>query len=364
MSLLRELLIKAVSVGASDLHLKVNQPAMFRVHSDLMVGDEELLTPDVLHDLVEDILPPHVRAHYEQRHEVDFSMEEVEVGRFRVNIFLSHGTPAVAMRHVKTHIPSFEELHLPPQMNDIALFPRGIIIASGTTGSGKSTTLAALLQCINNNLKRRIITIEDPIEYVFIDDKSIISQREVGLDTVSFHSALKHILRQDPDIIMIGEMRDAESFSAALTASETGHLVFSTVHTDTAAQTTSRVLNFFPSAERDQVRLNLAANIRAVICQRLIPAAQGGGVVPAVEIMINTPIVRKLIEKDQLEKLHAAIETGGDDGMQTFNQSIYQLIKNGMITEEEGMPRATNREALRMNLRGIFLDEARRILDS
>ena len=363
MSLLRELLIQAVSLGASDVHLKANQPAIFRIHSELVNGSSEILTLDALTQMVEDIIPPHARHQYDQRHEVDFSLEEVDVGRFRVNVFLSHGVPTVAMRHVKTRIPSFDELHLPKILNEIAMYPRGIIIASGTTGSGKSTTLAAMIQKINTTVKRRIITVEDPIEYIFVDDKSVISQREVGLDTATFHSALKHVLRQDPDVIMIGEMRDAESFTAALAASETGHLVFTTVHTDTAAQTIPRILNFFPSAERDQVRLSLATNIRAVICQRLIPAAHGEGVYPAVEIMINTPTVRKLIEKNQLEKLPAAIETGVEDGMQTFNQSVYQLIRSGKITEEEGMQRASNPETLKMNLRGIFLDEARRILE-
>ena len=364
MSLLRELLIKTVSLGASDLHLKVNQPAMFRLHSELINSGTEVLTPDILTELVEDIIPPHARSHYEQRHEVDFSLDEVEVGRFRVNIFLTHGIPAVAMRHVKTRIPTFKELHLPDILNKIALFPRGIVIASGTTGSGKSTTLASMIQHINNMVARRIITIEDPIEYVFTDIKSVISQREVGLDTVSFHSALKHILRQDPDVIMVGEMRDAESFSAGLAASETGHLVFSTVHTDTASQTIPRILNFFPSNEREQVRLSLATNIRAVICQRLVPAAHGEGVFPAVEIMINNSTVRKLIEKNQLEKLAGAIETGVEDGTQTCNQAVYDLIRTGKITEEEGMSRANNPETLKMNLKGIFLDEARRILDS
>ena len=363
MSLLRELLIKAVAQGASDVHLKVDQPPALRIHYQLISIGEEPLTPEMLHQMVEDMLPMHVRRRYELKHEVDFSLEEAEVGRFRVNVFLSHGLPTVAMRHVKTRIPTFEELHLPLQLRDLAATPRGIILAAGTTGSGKSTTLAALIQRINTTQRRRVITIEDPIEYVFEDDQSIISQREVGIDTISFNAALRHVLRQDPDVIMIGEMRDAGSFMAAIAASETGHLVFSTLHTDTAAQTISRILNFFPFNERDQVRMSLASNLRAVICQRLIPAVRGG-IVPAVEIMTSTSTVRKLIEKNLLEKLPAAIETGTEDGMQTFNQAVYQLIKNGAITEEEGMPRAGNVETLKMNLKGIFLDEARRILDS
>ena len=363
MSLLRELLIRAADLDASDIHLKVNEQAMFRVHANLVESGSPPLTDDLMTQLIDEMVPSHARNQYEQRHEVDFSIKQVGMSRFRVNIYFSQGLPTVAMRRVKTNIPSFEELGLPPILKEIATVQRGIVLASGTTGCGKSTTLAALIQHINVTEKRRIITVEDPIEYVFKDDLSLISQREVGFDTVSFHDALKYILRQDPDVIMVGEMRDAESFRAALTASETGHLVFSTVHTDTASQTTSRILNFFPFTERDQIRMSLSVNLRAVLCQRLIPSIQGG-VVPAIEILMNTPTVRKLIEKNQMEKLSAAIETGTEDGMQTFNQAICRMIKSGIITEEEGMPRSTNPETLKMNLQGIFLDEARRILSA
>ncbi|NLB56123.1 MAG: Flp pilus assembly complex ATPase component TadA, partial [Lentisphaerae bacterium] len=214
---------------------------------------------------------------------------------------------------------------------------------------------------INETRRTRIITIEDPIEYLFEDNQSIITQREVGLDTPSFHSALKHVLRQNPDIIMIGEMRDHVSLSVALSAAETGHLVLSTLHTNTASQAVHRILEMFPATDRDQVRFGLAANLRAVLCQRLIPSIRGG-VVPAVEILVNTPIVRKLIRKNELDTLASAIETGEEDGMQTFNKSLYSLIKEGKITETLGIENSPNPEALRMNLQGIFLDEGRRIL--
>ena len=361
MSLLRELLTGAVRRGASDLHLKAHQPPLFRVHANLIDARAEPLTPEQLREFVRELVPAHLQGSIDHKHELDFSYHVPEIGRFRVNVFQSQGLPAVAMRHVKTKIPTFEDLNLPPILRKLAEAPRGIVLATGTTGSGKSTTLAAMIQHINLHFKRRIITVEDPIEYLFEDAKSSISQREIGLDTVSFHTALKFMLRQDPDVIMVGEMRDAESFTAALAASETGHLVLTTLHTDTASQTLSRILNFFPHTERDQVRMSLANNLKAVICQRLVPAIRGG-VVPATEIMVNTPTVRKLIEKNSLEILAAAIETGGDDGMQTFNQAIYKLIKSGQITEEEGMARAGNVEQLRMNLKGIFLDESKRIL--
>lgn len=220
-----------------------------------------------------------------------------------------------------------------------------------------------MLNQINNSEKCHIISLEDPIEYIFTDNLSVIEQREVGLDTLSFERALAHVMRQDPDVIMIGEMRDSQSFMAALAASDTGHLVITTLHTTTAYQAVGRVLDFFPAHERDQIRRQLAVNLQAVVCQRLVPAVSGG-VVPAVEIMINTPTVRKLMEENRLDKLFAAIETGTEDGMQTFNQSLYKLVKAKLITEENAMAQATNPEALRMNLRGIFLDESRRILSS
>ncbi|HBA82911.1 MAG TPA: twitching motility protein [Verrucomicrobia bacterium] len=363
MPLLRELLAKAVALGASDIHLKSNKPPIFRIHAELIDGDPQVLEVEDVRLMVESILPPYLRARFDEEHQADFSLAEKDIGRFRVNAFMSSGMCTVVFRHVKSKIPNFQDLHLPAILEKLALSPRGIMLAAGTTGSGKSTSLAAVINHINHNERRRIISIEDPVEYVFEDIQSVISQREVGLDTLSFHASLKSVLRQDPDVIMIGEMRDAESFMAALSAAETGHLVLSTLHTGTAAQAIPRILDFFPASERDQLRMALADNMRAVFCQRLIPAVKGG-VRPAVEIMINTPTVRKLIEKNLLEKLPAGIETGGEDGMQTFNQAIFKLIKAGEITEENGMRYAGNAEALRMNLKGIFLDEANRIIST
>ncbi len=363
MSSLRELLAVAVAQGAADVHFKLGQPPIFRVNSDLIVQNYQPLTAANLEAIAQDIIPPHIREQYAANHEADFSHHEEGVGRFRATVFNTQMVPAFALRYVKTTIPSFAGLGLPPILQQIALTQRGIVLATGSTGSGKSTTLAALLECINQSLRRRIITIEDPIEFLFTDAQSVISQREVGLDTPSFNDGLRHVLRQDPDIIMIGEMRDAESFSAALQASETGHLIFSTLHTDTAAQSVTRILNFFPADQRDQIRMSLATNLQAVVCQRLVPANKGG-VVPAVEIMLNTPTVRKLMEKNIIEKLPAAIETGIEDGMQTFNQALYALIKAGTVNEQNGMHYASNPEALKMNLKGIFLDEARRILST
>ncbi len=363
MSLLREFLTYAIKHESSDVHLKTNRPPAFRVHGVLRSVGSRVCSLDEMNAIVKDLIPDYAMEKYNRDHEVDLSHFEPEVGRFRVNVFFSAGVPTIAMRHVKTEILSFQELNLPPSLHDLALAPNGIVLVCGTTGSGKSTTLAALLQHINKTLNRRIITIEDPIEYIFKDEQSIISQREVGLDTPTFGSALKNVLRQDPDVILIGEMRDRESFAAALAAAETGHLFFSTLHTGNAAQSVLRILDFFPVLEREQLRMSLAANLRAVVCQRLIPAIQGG-VVPAVEIMMNTPTVQKLIEKNDLEILPGAIETGTEDGMLTFDQCIYHQIRNGVITEEDGLMRCDNPEALKMNLKGIFLNESRRILSS
>jgi twitching motility protein PilT len=363
MSVLHELLAAAVAQDASDVHLKAGAPPLFRVHGTLSRVEADPLTREDLETIIRDLLPQHAVRSYETEHEADFSHQEKDVGRFRVNVFNSQSVPSVSMRHVRTDIPTFEQLHLPPQLADVSHIERGIVILSGTTGSGKSTTLAAMIGEINRTERCRIITVEDPVEYLFTDDLSVISQREVGLDTLSFRNALKHLMRQDPDVILIGEMRDDTSIRTALLAAETGHLVLSTLHSGTADLAVSRMLDVFPADEQDQIRMGLAANLHAVICQRLVPAV-AGGVIPAVEIMINTSTVRKLLEKNQLSVLAAAIETGNEDGMQTFNQSIYRMIKDGAISEEDGLRFATNPESLRMNLNGIFLDEGRRILGS
>lgn len=361
MSSLHELLERAVLLDASDVHLTPDRPPVFRVHGGLEDSGMPPTPAGELMAVLQEIIPAHQRKRFDSEHEADFSLIEPGVGRFRVNLFLAGGLPNIALRHVKELVPSFEDLHLPPILRKIAQAQRGIVLACGASGCGKSTTLAAMIDHLNHTERLRIVTIEDPVEYLFQDHLSVISQREVGLDTASYHSALTHLMRQDPDVIMIGEIRDSESIRAALRAAETGHLVFSTLHCGTAAQAPQRILDMFDSAEREPMRLALADNLHAAFCQRLIPSSDGG-VRPAVEILVNTPIVRNLMIKNVLEKLPAAIETGGEDGMQTFNQAIYHLIRRGEISETEGMRHADNPETLRMNLRGIFLDEARRIL--
>ena len=361
MELFHRILQTAIDGGASDVHLKIGTPVIFRINRQLVAVEAPTPAPDWMGKVVETIVPRHLKKRLEEDHEVDFSYFVQSVGRFRTNLFQQRGEFCLSMRYVKTQIPSFEQLGLLEVLKKIAESPRGIVLLSGSTGCGKSTTLAAMVEHINASFKKHIIALEDPIEFVFEDNQSVIEQREVGLDTLSFEYGLKHILRQDPDIIMIGEMRDATSFSAAMSAADTGHLVLSTLHTTNAAQSVGRILDFFKADERDQVRRQLAATLQAVVCQRLVSTIQGG-VTPALEIMINTPTVRKLIEENRLDKLPAAIETGLDDGMQNFNQALYNLVKERKITEKEALAKASNPQALEMNFKGIFLDEARRIL--
>lgn len=364
MSSLSKILRTAVSIGASDVHITPGNRPCFRENGELKRSEYDPLDTHDIQGIVKDIIPNHLAGSFEASHEADFSIHEEGIGRFRVNVFLAQGIPSLALRHVKTRIPTFDELGLPQQqLRGLAGLHRGIVLLSGTTGSGKSTTLAAIVGEINRTQKRRIITIEDPVEYLFEDDQSIITQREVGLDTLDYEAALTHVLRQDPDVILIGEMRDRLSIQTALLAAETGHLVLSTLHAGTCSMAIPRMLDVFPASERDQIRMGLANTQHAIVCQRLVPAMHGG-VVPAVEVMINTSTIRKLLENDQLDIISAAIETGTEDGMMTFNQSVYKLIKDGEITEKEGMRYATNPESLKMNLQGIFLDEARRILGS
>jgi twitching motility protein PilT len=361
MEIFHRILQTAIEGGASDVHLKVGGPVIFRINRQLIAIEAPNPTAEWMQDVVEHMVPRHLKKRLEEDHEVDFSYYVPGVGRFRTNLFQQRGEYCLSMRYVKIRVPSFEDLGLLEVLKRLAESPRGIVLISGSTGCGKSTTLAAMVEHINATFKKHIITLEDPIEFVFEDNQSVIEQREVGLDTLSFSQGLKHILRQDPDIIMIGEMRDAISFSAAMSAADTGHLVLSTLHTTNAAQSVGRILDFFKADERDQVRRQLAATLQAVVCQRMVTTINGG-VTPALEIMINTATVRKLIEENRLDKLHAAIETGVDDGMQNFNQALYNLVKERKITEKEAMAKASNPQALEMNFKGIFLDEARRIL--
>jgi twitching motility protein PilT len=361
MELFNRILRIAIEGGASDVHLKVGGPVVFRIDGKLVDIEAPKPTQEWIEKVIAEIVPVHLKEVLETHREIDFSYYSTSAGRFRTNCFQQRGTFALSMRYVKTDIPSFEDLGLIPVLKEIACSPRGIVLVSGTTGCGKSTTLAAMIEHINASTRKHVVTLEDPIEFVFSDTESVIEQREIGLDSLNFAAGLKHVLRQDPDVIMIGEMRDAISFSAAMSAADTGHLVLSTLHTTNAAQSITRILDFFRSEERDQIRRQLAGTLRAVVCQRMVGKI-GGGVIPAIEVMINTGTMRKLIEENRLEKLSVGIETGAEDGMQNFNQALFKLVKDRLVSEEEALAKASNADALKMNFQGIFLSEGKRIL--
>lgn len=361
MEIFHRILKAAVEGGASDIHLKIETPVILRINRQLVAIECPYPTNEWMENIVNQIVPKHGRHRLDTEREVDFSYYLPGVGRFRTNVFQQRGSWCLAMRFVKTQVPTFEELGLLPAIKKIAEAPRGIVLVAGSTGSGKSTTLAAMIEHINAHSRKHIVTMEDPIEFVFEDNQSVIEQREVGLDTLSFQHALKHVLRQDPDVIMVGEMRDAISFQAAMSAADTGHLVLSTLHTTNASLSVTRILDFFKAEEREQVRRQLAGTLQAVICQRMV-ATLAGGITPALEILINTGTVKKLMEENRLDKLPAAIETGTDDGMQNFNQALFELVKQGKISEKDALAKATNAQALEMNFQGIFLSEGKRIL--
>lgn len=356
-----DVLQAGVEAGASDWHIRAESPAVLRVSGDLVEVEGFCPERDFLADAVGQICSEKDLENYDEHGDSDFAHLEDGVGRFRVNLHRQRGLMSLTFRHISDSLPDFEGLGLPPVISRIAAAERGIILVTGTTGSGKSTTLAAMLEYMNANFGRHIITIEDPIEYHFADQNCVFEQREVGMDTSSFDSALIHALRQDPDVIVVGEMRNRHSFDTALTAADTGHMVMSTLHTSSASQSVQRILDFYEEDERKQVRLALASNLHAIISQRLVPSLAGGRS-PAVEIMIKTPIIRKLLEEDKLDKLSMAIQGGEKDGMMSFNQCLLKLVSEGIVSEELALEKATNPEQLRMNLKGIFLSDGAAIL--
>lgn len=354
-SAFRAILETGIEAGASDWHIREDSTVILRVDAQLVEISDFTVTPQYLDQAIGDIVSERDMKKYEETGDADFAWSEDDVGRFRINFHRQRGLRSLTFRHVKDKVPNLQALGLPDVLLKLAESERGIILVTGTTGSGKSTSMACMLQHMNQSFARHIITIEDPIEYIFEDNRCVFEQREVGLDCISFDSALVAALRQDPDVIVVGEMRRRESFDAALTAADTGHMVMSTLHTSNAAQSIQRILDFYPNEERREILLALANNLRAIVCQRLMPRAIGKGVAPALEVMINTAVVRKLLEEDRVNSLMQAIEASRGDGMQSFNQCLMDLVNAGKITEEVALSRATNPEALKMNLRGIFL---------
>ncbi|MCC6487035.1 MAG: type IV pilus twitching motility protein PilT [Candidatus Hydrogenedentes bacterium] len=354
--MLKQLLQSATERGASDVHIKTNSTPYFRVDGQL-IPRKRVLTEKEIEALLKELLSERQRADFDKHHEVDLAHSDPELGRFRVNVFQQRGTVSMVFRHIKSIIPSFEELHLPMAAERFSDLVRGLVLITGTTGSGKSTTLAAIIDHINERRKCHIVTIEDPIEYTHMDKKAVVNQREIKIDTESFSTAMKSVMRQDPDVILVGEMRDLETFQAAISASETGHLVFSTLHTANAMQTVDRIVDLFPSDQQDQVRSQLSLNLRGIMCQRLLPRASGSGRVPTCEVLINTPSVQKLIKENRLVKIPLAIQAGREEGMLSFNDSLYSLLKGKLITSETAMEISDNPAELNLMLQGIRLGQ-------
>jgi twitching motility protein PilT len=348
-----EILKTGVENGCSDVHIKANSPATFRISTALQSLDF-VPTQEWMRNVIKGICPKHLLPGLEADRETDFSYAIHGVGRFRTNVFQALGRWCIVMRYIKSNPPDLAKLGLPPILSEIAESERGIILMAGTTGSGKSTTMAAMLEHVNTMFRKHIVTLEDPIEFVFEENQCIIEQREVTLDTMTFQRGLKSALRQDPDIIMVGEMRDAISFKASINAADTGHMVMSTMHTTNAASSPGRILEYFPPEERESVRKQLAGTLKAIICQRMCPKI-GGGMVPAQEIFLNSPTMRKALEEGAFGKIPAIIEGSRDEGMQSFNQCVYNLCQQGIITKETALEKATNAQAVAMMFEGIFL---------
>lgn len=353
---LKVLLKAMIQNRASDLHIRGESLVYLRIDGRLVSIKDSFMTSQQVQELIEPFLNKRLKEIFSEKHEVDFSYQIDNIGRYRFNYFLQRGRPAVAIRHIPVNIPSFKDLRLPEApLKKLLASERGLIIVTGVTGSGKSTTLASMIEYLNNNYEDHIVTIEDPIEYVFTDKKSIISQREVGSDTNSFIDALRVVLRQDPDVIMLGEMRDLETTMAAITAAETGHLVMSTMHTLNAVQTISRIIDLYPPHQQTQVRLQLSETLRGIISQRLLKSQKGGRIV-AVEIMVNTPHIKKLIAENNLDAINQAISKGSYYGMQTFNQALIEIYKSGLASLDEVVSAATNPDDVLLAIKGIEQD--------
>lgn len=349
------MLVDMLGRNASDLHIRVGIRPHIRVNGRLEQIATEPVTIDLMEQIISQILNEKQRERYLRKNEMDLALSVAKLGRFRINLFRQRGTAGIAIRAVNTTIPSFEELHLPEPVKKMAKERRGLMIITGTTGSGKSTTMAALIENMNSNRTDNIITVEDPIEYIYRDKKSIIAQREVGGDTETFASALRHAFRQDPDVILIGEVRDLETMSIALTAADTGHLVITTLHTMNVVETITRIISFFPPHQHQQIRLLLAGTLKSIVCQRLLTRADQPGRVPALEIMFNSGAIKEcIIDSEKTAEIPELMEQGRVQyGMQSFDQSIMGLHKEGLISFEEAMRHATNPDDFDLRLRGI-----------
>jgi twitching motility protein PilT len=342
-----ELLDVVLDRGASDLHLTVGAPPTIRLHGDLeRLTEYPIMTPRALQGMIYAILPQKMRERLEQELELDMSYALPGRARFRVNVYFQRDSLGAAFRLIPYEIKTIDDLQLPSVVGDLARFPRGFVVVTGPTGSGKSTTLAGMVDIVNKERAAHIMTVEDPIEFLHKHERCIVNQREVGADTHSFSQALKHVLRQDPDVILVGEMRDLETIGTAITAAETGHLVFATLHTQDAPQTIDRIIDVFPPHQQQQVRVQLATTLQGVVTQQLLQTADGQSRVVAVEVLICTPAVRNLIREGKVHQIYSIMQAGGRFGMQTMDQSLANLVKAGHITQQLAYERCHDAEEL------------------
>jgi twitching motility protein PilT len=354
--ILDRVLTAARQLGASDVHLKAGLPPIFRIKGDLRtVRDVPALTREAIAEFAVHMMNDRQRADFEQHLDIDLAYGTPDGVRYRVNLFQQRGSVGMVLRVIPPEVPPFDRLNLPKAVLDITSNARGIVLVTGATGSGKSTTLAAMIDYINTNQAYHIVTVEDPIEYTFRDKRSVLNQREIGFDTMSFARALRAALRQDPDVILVGEMRDLETAEIAMTAAETGHLVLSTLHTVDATETVNRIISMFPTHQQHQARLSLASVLRGVISQRLLPRADGKGMVPALEIMINTERIREMIEEPtRTREIKNAIQEGLHPyGMMTFDQSLATLVKERLVTYDEAVKHSTSPSDFALLFRGV-----------
>jgi twitching motility protein PilT len=349
---LNDYLLDAVREGASDLHVTVGLPPMVRVNGQVRPLDYPKLTPQSTREMIYDILTNDQRQRLENAWELDMSYTLPRIARFRVNVYFQKGNLGAAFRTIPQEVRSFDQLGLPKAVEDMTEKPRGLVLVTGPTGSGKSTTLAAMIDRINETRHEHIMSVEDPIEFLHEHKNCIVNQREVNGDTKSFAEALKHVLRQDPDVILVGEMRDLETISIALTSAETGHLVFGTLHTQDAPQTIDRVIDVFPAEQQGQIRVQLANALQGVITQTLVPRSDGRGRVVACEILAPTPGVRNLIREGKVHQIYSAMQTGGKFGMQTMDASLVELVRKGLVSREEAEKRSSNPDELRRLMGG------------
>jgi twitching motility protein PilT len=343
---LTKLLEKTVKLDASDLHITVGIPPTMRINGELSPYGNEKLTPADVEEYVKGILNDEQYKKYQELGEMDLSYSVQGIGRFRVNVFRQRGSSAMALRTVALQLPTLDKLDMPPVIKELTQKTRGLVLVTGPTGSGKSTTLAAMINEINNTRNGHILTLEDPVEYMHKHKKSIVNQREIGHDTKSYANALRAALREDPDVILVGEMRDLETISIAITAAETGHLVLSTLHTIGAAKTIDRIVDVFPPYQQQQIKVQLSAVVEGIISQQLLPRANGAGRVAGLEIMTATPAIRSLIREGKSHQIDSAIQTGGKYGMKTMDMSLVELFKKGTITAEEALMYSVDRDIM------------------